>query len=333
MHSSESAKMYHSPMTIERGSWIDPNRSSKWFFVKAGAATISGSACGATGQFLISSGSRQKNYWELTFGVLIIIVGALIGFLATYLIERQNKARQREQGHQLVQFSDKLGDVVRPLLVFLGSKRTKEDSNIILQEVLTAGSNLFSYNGVRLCLYQLDAREEDSSKTDSRSDNQLSGQDKCAIESRYLLQLLTFGGRNDAPRKSFSPECKEGTFAIRNVLDNVSMPVSDLMKFEGDVVKKPGAAWKSFCTFPISDRIGTKKLGLLTVDSRQKVNWTVADQSIGGVICLILAIGMAELELDARDEKPEFDSIRRKLKALAAKESSVDTKTEAEDEV
>lgn len=273
------------------------NRSGRgarwwWLYLAPSLAAVSSAFGGVALGYavpLIGKTNAQPDWvWG---GALGLFLG--VGLTIATQVNASKREKMRRKG--VINFNDALSDVQRAVATLLRSRSDREAKERFFSTVVTKGSALFSIDGVRVCIYELDEADEE------------------AADKQYL-RLVDFGGRPDEPRTEFRADTEHGKAAIKLANGTTHVRIPDPKRSKYPVDRHPSAIWKSFAAVPLRDQHSPR--GMLTVDTREKTVFTTEDMVVAQTLGTFLVLGMTELAEAANETAPEMKAAADRLHRL-----------------
>jgi len=250
-------------------------------------------AAGTTGigvALKISSGAAAG---VMVASIVVVLLGFSLNVANQVRNKRQAKLDEQRRTKHLTRFNDELSSVLQVVVELLESKQDEESSARFFASAIREARHLFSYDGVRICVYKLDAAERDERDADQ--------------PDLVFLHLEAFGGRGDHPRAEFREDSAHGSEVIATAQGNIAVPISDHRTTPRVIDRPEHAVWQSTLLVPLKD--GTEALGILMIDTRERVTFSPEDISVGWTIATLVALGMGALAGGSYDLRPEVRSI------------------------
>lgn len=244
----------------------------------------------------------------LATGVASTLGGAI---LVARLQHLSNKAA-RQSAMDLTKYNDALSGLHKAVGRLLNSDSSEQARREFFHSVVGSTSRLFPLEGVRVCVYELDSADDNPDKDEA---------------DQAALKYVDSGGRHDEPRKEFTNDSEHGRKAIETAQGTQHRCV---VSAEGmpDVDRPTGSSWQSFMQVPL--RLNGKALGLLSVDCRDRVEFTKDHVTIAHAAAALIVLGMNGVKLAAADFKPELDETMARIEELRrvqANSGSIDAST------
>lgn len=250
-------------------------------------------AAGTSGIGFALRASGGTNHGLLVASIFVVLVGFILNVANQVRNKRQARADEQRRTKHLTRFNDELSSVLQVVVELLESDQDEQSSARFFSSAIREARHLVSYDGVRICVYRLEAAERDETK-DGEQD----------IE---FLHLQAFGGRGDHPRAEFRADTLHGAAVVETAKGNIAVPISDYEAAEREIDRPEHAVWSSTLLVPLKD--GTDALGVLMIDTRDTVTFTPEDISVGWTIATLVALGMRALAEGSGNIRPEVDSI------------------------
>ncbi|MCC3292135.1 GAF domain-containing protein [Arthrobacter sp. zg-Y1110] len=261
----------------------------------------------------------------LSWGIALLA----ISFACNIANQLKNRSHAKEvdakRGAHLTRFNDELSSVIEVFIELLQSDNDEKAGQRFFQSAVREARRLVSYEGVRICVYQLEDHEaeqvegveatnpsagvpaESSEPTEALTDQSQSSR-------VVLLMRRAYGGRSDPPRPRFTPDTEHGKAVISVAHGTSTVRIDDPQAPPLPTDRNPGAVWSSALLVPlIQDHVPK---GILMIDTREPVKFTSEDVSIGWTIATIIALGMGSLYRGGTETKTEATDARKKLAAL-----------------
>ncbi|WP_162178081.1 GAF domain-containing protein [Clavibacter michiganensis] len=246
-----------------------------------------------------------------------LMLGSVVVLVAGFALEvvnqvhgiRQAARDERRRMKHLTRFNDELSSVLQVVIELLMSDQDKAASARFFAAALREARHLMSHDGVRICVYKLD-------EADEAQDGDVSGTEDEAVilaSSKYL-RLESFGGRSDRPRNEFTADTPHGAAVIETAEGHRAVSISNPYQTEIPVDRPANSVWQSTLLIPLKD--GAESLGVLMLDTREPVEFTTEDISIGWTIAQVIALGMGALRRGGVDPSPELATARGRLQQL-----------------
>lgn len=230
-------------------------------------------------------------------GVALIICGAI---LVVWQQRALHKAIQRDN-LSVRNYNDALSGLHRAVSNLLTGRSENADRKEFFRAVVSAASHLFPFQGVRVCVYQLEGAESEA--------------DENKLEA---LRYVASGGRHDEPRREMTAATKHGQASIKIAKGTQYRCVEDPRS--SDEVDYPrGTTWESFLQVPLL--LEGRSLGLLSIDTREKVRFSDQHVSIAQAAASLIVLGMTELIRAAEETAPEVRGVQELLRQIALRES------------
>lgn len=249
-------------------------------------------AAGTTGIGLALKLSSGAAAGLMAVSIVVVLLGFSLNVANQVRNKRQAKLDEQRRTKHLTRFNDELSSVLQVVVELLESKQDEESSARFFASAIREARHLFSYDGVRICVYKLDAAERD--ERDERDTNQ---------PELVFLHLEAFGGRGDHPRAEFRQDNAHGSEVIATALGNIAVPISNHKTSTRTIDRPEHAVWQSTLLVPLKD--GTDALGILMIDTRDRVDFSPEDLSVGWTIATLVALGMGALAGGSDDLRPE----------------------------
>lgn len=286
-------------------------RGTGWWWLW-GALSL-GIILSAAGPLLVGQGLRLDPAKTGALAPNLLWTGGVVwlsGITLGIFNQVVNKKRERKRARDLTGFNDDLSDVHKAVADLVRSERDSIARKAFFSAVVNKASALFSLEGVRVCVYEL----EDVDVDVERSDN--------------YLKLIDHGGRSDEPRVEFRTDTVHGRAAVTLAQGTSHICVPDPKRSTHAVERSPQAVWQSFFAVPLRDNHTPR--GLLTVDTRKRSAFTEEDVAIARTVGAFIVLGMSELVGAAIDTRPEVKQAIDQLQnesddAPAAKTSALST--------
>lgn len=191
-------------------------------------------------------------------------------------------------------YNHKLTDTIRALQRLIQSNNDDNARRAFFDSIVSEAKSLMPLEAARICVYDLEAID--------------TGEDE---EQQLYLRLASHGGRGDLPRTEFTSETPHGEAAIAVATGTALKCVDDPSK-EGDSIhREPNALWESFLAVPI--RSGSRPLGMVTIDTTRKTQFTSDHQAVALTIGKFIELGLSSVAEAAADPKPELSDLLVKL--------------------
>jgi hypothetical protein len=237
-----------------------------------------------------------------------LLLGSFVSLVAGIALNVANQLRSKSQSRKdevrrrrhVTRFNDELGSVLEVFKELLASGKDEASGERFFRSALREARHLVSQDGVRICVYKFDFSEV------------VEGDESASLSQ--FLTLQAFGGRGDPPRSSFTESTDHGREVIRIARGNVAFPISDPAAVGFKVDRPKEAVWKSALLVPLKK--DTVALGVLMIDTRDAVEFSVEDVSVGWTLSTIIALGMGVLKQGGGDPKPEVLEAKARLANL-----------------
>lgn len=286
-------------------SW---NNIRAWWFLGAGLVLpLIGTplAFETMSRLLDNSEAEVPSSVGLSVSFAVGVAMTLVGLAsALYAQRRSNMAvtdLERNRTQSVTRFTDELGSTLDVLVEYSLSDGQRDASDKLILDVLREGRRLFAHEGVRLCLYMLE-------------EELVEGGD----EGRHGLVLRDYDGRRDAPRDSFL-EGPHSASLIEIARGNRAVAVVDPDNPPAGIVvdHSEHSGWQSYLAVPVMSN--RSHLGILLIDTRDRVDFGDQDKSIGWTIARLIAHGLRATERQALETRDEVDPLLvRFVKATGA---------------
>ncbi|MFT2750153.1 hypothetical protein ACMT9U_11275 [Clavibacter sp. Sh2036] len=273
----------------------------QWWW--AWGCTAIGTLVLTVGSALLGSAVSASDGPDKAFHILSTSVVTAAGIWLLILPQRKSAQRDRLRSKAVTDFNDGLSSVHAALAQLLKRRNELRAQQDFFRNTLEGASRLFSMDGLRLCVYILDGK-------DDVADGELGKH----------LRLADHAGRNDPPRPTFEPDTEYGAALIDATVGRRQMTVSDRNASTFAIDFHDGTVWRSFFTIPLYGR-ETSTAGVLTVDTRDPTIFTKEDITVGWTVASLLMMGLDEVYGAAKDTEPEVSDVQRMLIELAADES------------
>ncbi|OUE23617.1 GAF domain-containing protein [Clavibacter michiganensis] len=215
------------------------------------------------------------------------IIGTFGGIGLGIAVQASSKRNETKRAKGITLFNDSLSSIHSALSTLLKSKRGNEERKVFFDAIVHGADKLFSLEGVRVCIYELDSRESEDGPV---------GDDE-------YLRLVGKGGRADLARESFENTSPHGKSAINAAKGTGAICVHDPDNSDHVVKREPNASWKSFFLIPL--RGSGSSRGMLTIDTRGRTRFTAEDVAVGQTVARLVVLGMEELVEAATETRPE----------------------------
>jgi hypothetical protein len=237
---------------------------------------------------------------HLALWVLIALLGLVLLAATQFLASRREKQRNIE----VVKFNNALSGLHDALADLVKSDKDMDARREFFRAAVRQGTSLLPFDGVRVCVYELDAKEEEDTED----------------ESRYL-KLVEFSGRPDSPRPAFMPDTSHGWALIEAALNQTQVTVSDRKNTSVPIDYNDGTVWRSYFVVPLVDS-SHRSRGVLTVDTQDPARFSILDVTVARTLARLIVIGMDELYGAAKNPGPEVSGVEAKLKELRVQDEA-----------
>lgn len=233
-----------------------------------------------------------KSPWALLFGAVVIAAAVL-----TFVQGAHSTRRDVAERQGLAKFNSCLTDTIKAFADLVDSKHGNQARDAFLDRVVSDTKSVMPLLEPRICVYELEGRDESEP-----------GQDSPDVRG---LTLVTYGGRGDRPRPTFTSDTKHGAAAIQNALGYRPKYVDNPADagFAVDTSDEP--MWKSFIAVPLE--VGGEPRGLMTIDTKKQTRFTDDHMAIAMTIARLIEIGMAKVEVRAQRRAPNVASVLTSL--------------------
>lgn len=259
----------------------------------------------AVGTFLSATAQKKDPIDSVMFlcGAILAFCGIVLNIVNQVKNKRHSAEINKSRHQTLENFSDELSPVISSFIELLEAEKGKESSDKFFNSVLRETRGLFTYRGVRLCVYDLEEREIDHDDKNSSTDTR-------------FLERKAYAGRHDPPRRSFTPDTEHGKFVIETACGFTAIPIDDPSATKHPIDRNANTIWQSSMLVPI--HIDQFPRGILMVDTREKVTFTSVDKSIGWTIASMLAIGMRKVARSGDVTDAEVNRTKELLRDIEA---------------
>lgn len=279
------------------------------------ALLVSG-ICTAAGPLVASAGFVVSNdvvsHLLVTGGVVLLIVGIALASVQQRKSREHVETVEYHRSRNLTAFNDTHAAMSKAVGDLIRSKQQVSDVEAFFSVSLVSAPSLMPTDGFRICIYQLDRREQEEQSEKSPNDS----------EATQILKRVDYGGRADAPRAQFSEETSYGRHLINIAKGTSPWVVSDpeASDYQDIIDRKPASSWRSFLAIPL--KFNQEPRGVITIDSREKIDLTQEHISIGWAISDYITLGMDLGKAGAQDPSPELASIDAAIRIREAQKSA-----------
>lgn len=268
----------------------------------------------------------QVDWLLLSWGVGLLGVSFTCNITNQVKNRNHTKELDAKRGAHLTRFNDELSSVIEVFIELLQSDNDEKAGQRFFQSAVREARRLVSYDGVRICVYQLEDHENEQAERAERTDTsdaqstEVSGpaeDAKIASDQSSRVVLLVrkaYGGRGDPPRPRFTPDTDHGKAVIAVAHGTSTVRIDDPEASPMPTDRNAGAVWSSALLVPLIQDHEPK--GILMIDTREPVKFTSEDVSIGWTIATIIALGMGSLFRGGTETKTEAADARKQLAAL-----------------
>ncbi|MHA7209670.1 hypothetical protein [Arthrobacter sp. MDT1-65] len=289
---------------------MPPGGREHWFWVWG--ALVLAILLTTAGSSVIAFGSREGGDPHfIVWGALLVLLAATLTVTNQVRAKRQARRAEEKRSAHLTRFNDNLSSMISVFVELLKSDHDAKASDQFFSAAVRQAQALVSYEGVRVCVYELELIET-LGRVDESDDD---GSARVEEPERYALNMKAFAGRADHPRAYFTQDNEHGKAVIGIALGNTAVPISDPKLASITVDRADDAVWCSTLLIPLRD--GKKSKGIMMIDTRDPVAFTSEDKAIGWTIATIIALGMGTLVQGGRETAAEVTEARKRLVALA----------------
>lgn len=245
------------------------------------------------------------SWFPTSWGVLLILVGISFNIANTRHTKAKLAVLEQKRNAHLTRFNDELASVISVFVELLRSEKDEESSKRFFSSAVRESRHLIGYPGTRVCVYQLELQEVDDSADAPAVDEEV-----------WLLVRKAYGGRADPPRLNFTPDTDWGKTVIDIAKGTTAVPIPDPAEKDFHINRNSDAVWCSTLLVPL--KYDHENKGILMIDTRDPVDFTNEDISVGWTIASIIALGMGSLVTGGQDTSGGVAELRQALEGLPA---------------
>lgn len=249
------------------------------------------------------------NFLLLSWGVAALLGSFTLNAVNQAKNRNHAKAIEKNRGTQLTKFNDEISSVIGVFIEYLESDKSELASARFFASAVREARHLVSYPSVRICVYQLEIQDVDESVKAVGVGGAMPD------KPQQLLVLKAFGGRADQPRPRFTPDTEHGADVIGIAQGTIAVPISDPKSAKINVDRSDDAVWCSALLVPLL-KDGDSQ-GVIMIDTRDQVEFTFEDVSIGWTIATMIALGISSMLSGGRDTRPEMEEVKLLLAGLS----------------
>lgn len=239
--------------------------------------------------------------------VAVVLGGLAIATVNQVVAKRIAREAESKRARSRTDYSHQFARIVDMLPELRDSKLSDESLTKFFRSTMRDASLLFAHEHTRVNVYEFDSSEEQE-------------EGGSAQKPPSLLVLKGNGGRSDDPRAKFSSDDPHGADLIERARGHNIICVSDPELAEFEIDWTPDSPWKSFMIVPLRD--GSRALGVMLVDTPDRVSFTVEDRATAHLVAKIVTFAFGAVKAQSRSAGPELANAENRITALRAQRAA-----------